>query len=115
MSAPDLGVLLFGFVQDAGGGHVDVVIERDTEEYPELGTRVALIAALPDAVFVLREHYESTAAERDALQHALDMALEALDIIAMDGEAPQHSERAMARIVARSTRAVLSANRSSDG
>lgn len=38
---------------------------------------------------------------------ALETAVEALDVIAMDGEAPQNSERAMARIVARSVRRLL--------
>lgn len=40
-------VLCYGVVQDAGGGMVDVWVERDTLEYPELGQRVALMAVGP--------------------------------------------------------------------
>lgn len=48
-----------------------------------------------------------TEQRRQAERSALETAVEALDVIAMDGEAPQNSERAMARIVARSVRRML--------
>lgn len=39
--------LLRGYVQDTGGGHVDLWIDRDVDYYPAKGTRVALVALPP--------------------------------------------------------------------
>lgn len=31
---------LLGFVSDAGGGHVDVIVDRDLMSYPKIGAKV---------------------------------------------------------------------------
>lgn len=102
MANNDLGVLLFGIVKDAGGGRVEVVIDRDTEQYPEQGTRVAVVGADPDIVWIKKSIYDATHA-------AYEQAIEALDVVAQDGDTTQNTERALARIVARSARTTFEA------
>lgn len=41
--APQPKVLFRGEVFDAGGGYVSLVVNRDTDHYPETGTRVAVV------------------------------------------------------------------------
>lgn len=40
--APDT-VTITGYVHDAGGGHIDVLVDRDTLNYPWIGARCTLI------------------------------------------------------------------------
>lgn len=37
-----------GFVSDAGGGRVEIIVDRDTESYPRLGQHVTLVASTDD-------------------------------------------------------------------
>lgn len=41
-STPTPGVAVTGYVLDAGGGHVTIVVDRDTAAYPEVGAHVSL-------------------------------------------------------------------------
>jgi hypothetical protein len=42
-------IIIKGYIRDAGGGTVTVVIDRDTESYPPLGAEVAMIVENTDA------------------------------------------------------------------
>lgn len=44
---PDPQPGIDGMVVDAGGGHIDFVVDRATEEYPKVGARVRLVL-MPD-------------------------------------------------------------------
>lgn len=44
MNAPE-GIPISGVVRDAGGGVVEVLVDRDTERYPSVGDGVTLMAS----------------------------------------------------------------------
>jgi hypothetical protein len=39
-----------GFVLDAGGGQIGIMVERDVERYPEVGTPVAVVETGPSVL-----------------------------------------------------------------
>jgi hypothetical protein len=38
-----LFVIVQGYVRDAGGGVVTIVVSRDTDQYPPIGAEVAIV------------------------------------------------------------------------
>lgn len=39
-----------GFVLDAGGGQIGIMVDRDIDRYPEIGARVALVETGPSVL-----------------------------------------------------------------